>query len=260
MNRFEPGDRALLIDARGRRYMFTLQAGGSFHFHRGIIAHDDILGANDGVGLTSTLSEKVTIFHPTYADFVLKMPRGAQVVYPKDTAMILIEGDIYPGARVLEAGVGSGALSIAILRAIGVEGKLVTYELRDDFAAIAKANVEAMLGKTENFEIRLGNIYEPIASEVFDRAVLDLPEPYKALPQLIQRLRPGGVLTCYLPTILQVHQLTRELSLDRRWIRPRTTETLVRSWHVDERSVRPDHRMVAHTGYLTVVRLADHVI
>ncbi|MEO7803650.1 MAG: tRNA (adenine-N1)-methyltransferase [Actinomycetota bacterium] len=256
MDRFEPGDKALAIDSKGRRYMFTLQPGGSFHFHRGILVHDDILGAHDGVGLTSTGSEKVTIFHPTYVDFVLKMPRGAQVVYPKDAAMILIEGDIYPGARVLEAGAGSGALSIALLRAIGPQGELVTYELRDDFARIARANVESMLGKVENFEIRLGDVYQPIGDEVFDRAVLDLPEPWQVIPQLVECLRPGGILTCYLPTILQVHQLTRELVSGNGWTAPRTTETLVRSWHVTERSVRPDHRMVAHTGYLTVVRFA----
>ncbi len=143
---FEPGDKALLTDKRGRRYLLTLRAGTSFHFHRGIVQHDQILGSTDGCTVTSTGGETLSVMRPTYADFVLKMPRGAQVIYPKDVAMILMEADIYPGARVLEAGIGSGAMSIALLRAVGSEGKVVAYEWREDFAERARQNIEAFLG------------------------------------------------------------------------------------------------------------------
>lgn len=251
---FEPGDKALLIDTRGRRYAITLQTGSSFHFHRGIIAHDDILGRREGFVLTSTGNEAVMVFRPTYADFVLKMPRGAQVIYPKDAAMVLMYGDIYPGARVLEAGAGSGALSIALLRAVGPGGQVTVLELREDFLLTAAANVESLLGKTENLSLRLGSIYEPIEPSEFDRVALDLPEPWRALPQVEKVLRPGGISVFYLPTVLQVSRLSEALK-EGPWASVQTLETLVRTWHVEGQSVRPDHRMVAHTGFLTVARL-----
>lgn len=254
MSPLEAGERILLIDTKGRRYLITLEVGGEFHFHRGIVSHDDLIGREDGTSISSTGNEKMLALRPTMADFILKMRRGAQVVYPKDAAMILLNGDIYPGARVLEAGAGSGALTIALLRAVGPEGRVVTYEVREDFAETARANVEQFLGKADNLEIRIGSIYEHIGEEEFDRAVLDLPEPWRALPVLRKALRSGGVLACYLPTVLQVHQLHLALDADRAWASVRTTETLVRSWHVEERSVRPDHKMVGHTGFITVAR------
>lgn len=254
MSPLEAGERILLIDTKGRRYLITLEVGGEFHFHRGIVSHDDLIGREDGTSISSTGNEKMLALRPTMADFILKMRRGAQVVYPKDAAMILLNGDIYPGARVLEAGAGSGALTIALLRAVGPEGRVVTYEVREDFAETARANVEQFLGKADNLEIRIGNVYEQIGDEEFDRAVLDLPEPWRALPVLRKALRSGGVLACYLPTVLQVHQLHLALDADRAWASVRTTETLVRSWHVEERSVRPDHKMVGHTGFITVAR------
>lgn len=254
MSPLEAGERILLIDTKGRRYLITLEVGGEFHFHRGIVSHDDLIGREDGTSISSTGNEKMLALRPTMADFILKMRRGAQVVYPKDAAMILLNGDIYPGARVFEAGAGSGALTIALLRAVGPEGRVVTYEVREDFAETARANVEQFLGKADNLEIRIGNVYEQIGDEEFDRAVLDLPEPWRALPVLRKALRSGGVLACYLPTVLQVHQLHSALDADRAWASVRTTETLVRSWHVEERSVRPDHKMVGHTGFITVAR------
>jgi tRNA (adenine57-N1/adenine58-N1)-methyltransferase catalytic subunit len=255
--RFEPGDKVLLTDTRGRRYLLTLRPGASFHFHRGIVQHDDILELSDGATIKSTGEETLTVLRPTYADYVLKMPRGAQVIYPKDVAAILVQGDIYPEARVLEAGVGSGAVTMALLRAVGPAGQVTAYELREEFATRARANVEEFMGKVENLEIRMGSIYEPIEPMEVDRAVLDLSEPWRALPQIQSALRPGGILVCFLPTILQVHTLTTSLRQETRWTSVWTQETLMRTWHIEGQSVRPDHRMVAHTGFLTLARLTS---
>lgn len=255
--RFEPGDKVLLTDTRGRRYLLTLRPGTSFHFHRGIVQHDDILELSDGATVKSTGGETLTVLRPTYADYVLKMPRGAQVIYPKDVAAILVQGDIYPEARVLEAGVGSGALTMALLRAVGPAGMVTACELREEFAARARANIEEFMGKVENLEIRMANIYEPIEPIEVDRAVLDLSEPWRALPQIQSCLRSGGILVCFLPTILQAHKLTESLREEPRWTSIWTQETLMRTWHIEGQSVRPDHRMVAHTGFLTLARLTS---
>jgi tRNA (adenine57-N1/adenine58-N1)-methyltransferase catalytic subunit len=241
--RFEPGDKVLLTDTRGRRYLLTLRPGASFHFHRGIVLHDDILELSDGATVKSTGEETLTVLRPTYADYVLKMPRGAQVIYPE--------------ARLLEAGVGSGALTMALLRAVGPGGQVTAYELREEFATRAQANIEEFMGKVENLEIRMGSIYEPIETIEVDRAVLDLSEPWRALPQIQSALRPGGILVCFLPTILQAHRLTESLREEPRWTSIWTQETLMRTWHIEGQSVRPDHRMVAHTGFLTLARLTS---
>jgi tRNA (adenine57-N1/adenine58-N1)-methyltransferase len=182
------------------------------------------------------------------------MKRGAQVVYPKDLAMILLHGDVYPGAHVLEAGAGSGALTMALLRAVGPEGRVVTYELREDFAALARTNVEAFLGKAENLEIKMGSVYEPMEETDIDRLVLDVPEPWRALEGAGAALRPGGIFVAYLPTVLQVHSLVEALHGDPSWTQVSSFEALVRPWHVEGRSVRPEHRMVAHTGFITTAR------
>ncbi|MGI8427568.1 MAG: tRNA (adenine-N1)-methyltransferase [Actinomycetota bacterium] len=251
---FQAGDKALLTDSKGRRYLITLQTGGSFHFHRGIIEHEAIIGLPEGRTINSTGHEPVQVFRPTYADFVLKMPRGAQVIYPKDAAMILMHADIYPGARVLEAGVGSGALTIALLRAVGEQGSVCAFDLREDFIETALANIHSFMGKAENFDVRVGSLYEPIDQMEVDRVVLDLPEPWRALPQVEVALSPGGIALFYLPTILQVSKLVEHLKL-RPWTCILTLENLTRTWHVEGQSVRPDHRMVAHTGFLTSARL-----
>lgn len=244
----------LLLDDRGRRYLITLQRGQSYHFHRGIVAHDLLIGQPEGVTVRTTGGAAVLALRPTLAEYVLKMRRGAQVVYPKDLAMILLHGDIHPGATVLEAGAGSGALTMALLRAVGPEGRVITYEVREDFAALAASNVEAFLGKAENLEIRLGSVYELLEIGSVDRIVLDVPEPWRALAGGARSLRPGGILVAYLPTVLQVHTLVEELRADAGWTQVATIEALVRSWHVEGRSVRPDHRMVAHTGFITTAR------
>lgn len=255
---FEPGQRVILMDSRGRKYLITLVGGGQFHFHRGIVMHDVLLGETEGCVVRSTTGEEVVAFRPSLEEFVLKMPRGAQVVYAKDLAMITSLGDIYPGATVVEGGAGSGALTISLLRAVGESGRVITYEVREDFSEVARANVEEFLGKAENLQIHLQSIYERIHESDVDRVVLDLPEPWRALPPVEEALRPGGILTCFLPTVLQVHRLTMQLRETLRWKGIGTSETLLRPWHVDGASVRPDHRMVAHTGFITTARLVIH--
>jgi tRNA (adenine57-N1/adenine58-N1)-methyltransferase catalytic subunit len=250
----EPGEKVLLLDSRGRRYLVTLQPGGSFHFHRGIVGHDALIGCPEGVRVRSTKGEVVVALRPTLAEYVLKMSRGAQIVYPKDLGTVLVRGDIFPGATVVEAGAGSGSLTIALLRAVGPAGRVVTYEVREDFAAKARTNVEAYVGPAPNLEIRLASIYEGIGETGVDRVVLDLPEPWRALGPASRALRSGGILLSYLPTILQVHQLVEGFRLDACWAQVATDETLVRTWHIETASVRPDHRMVAHTGFVTTAR------
>lgn len=252
---FEPGERVLLLDRRGRRYLVTLKAGGQFHTHAGYLEHDLLIGAPEGVRVYSSTGTPFVAVRPSLTDFVLKMPRGAQVVYPKDIAAILVGADIYPGATVLEAGTGSGALCLGLLRAVGERGRVITYEMRQDFGERARANIEAFLGKLpDGLEMRFGDVTAGLpAGEVVDRIVLDLPEPWRVVPVALRALRPGGIFCSYVPTVVQVGQVTEEL---RRagFIDIATTETLVRSWHVEGQSIRPDHRMVAHTGFITTAR------
>jgi tRNA (adenine57-N1/adenine58-N1)-methyltransferase catalytic subunit len=252
---FEAGERVVLLDARGRRYLVRLQAGGTFHFHGGAVPHDLILGSEEGTVVHSTTGARLVCLRPTLVDFVLKMPRGAQVVYPKDMGAIVVEADIAPGSQVLEAGTGSGALTIALSRATGPEGRIVSYEAREDFHDKARANLEAFFGKVPPWvDLRLGDVREVAATgESFDRVVLDLPEPWAVLPEVAGVLRTGGILCTYLPTTNQIQQSVPAME-SAGFTDVATFEVLVRSWHVTERSVRPDHRMVAHTGFITVGR------
>jgi tRNA (adenine57-N1/adenine58-N1)-methyltransferase len=253
---FEPGERVLLVDQRERRYVVrALVPGELWHSHGGAIDHDAIIGRPEGTRVRTSSGMVFTCFRPTLADFVLKMPRGAQVVYPKDLGAILVWADVYPGARVLEAGAGSGAVTIALCRAVGPEGRVVSYELREDFHATAEANVEAFFGKRPSqLELRLGDVAAVAATgDRFDRVVLDLPEPWPLLEPIEAVLDPGGVLCGYLPTTIQAQELV--LAMQRAgYEQIETFEVLHRSWHVTARSVRPDHRMVAHTGFITVGR------
>jgi tRNA (adenine57-N1/adenine58-N1)-methyltransferase len=252
---FEAGERVLLIDNRGRRFLVKLQSGGTFHFHGGAVPHDLILGSEEGTLVHSTTGAGLICLRPTLADFVLKMPRGAQVVYPKDMGAIVVEADIAPGSSVLEAGTGSGALTIALSRATGPDGKVISYEARVDFHEKAAANLEAFFGKIPPWvDLRLGDVREVAAAgESFDRAVLDLPEPWSVLPEVGGALRTGGILCTYLPTTNQIQLCVPALE-SAGFTEVSTFEVLRRSWHVTERSVRPDHRMVAHTGFITVGR------
>jgi tRNA (adenine57-N1/adenine58-N1)-methyltransferase len=251
---FRAGERALLIDNRRRRHLVTLAAGGQFHTHAGIVEHDAVIGRPEGVTVRTTRGARLVVLRPTLSEYVLEMPRGAQVIYPKDLGPILMLADVFPGARVLESGVGSGALTMALLRAIGPTGHVTGYELRADFAARAEENVRSFLGDDVPLTVSVRDVYEGIDEVHLDRVVLDLPEPWHVVKHAASALRPGGILVAYLPTILQVGRLREELAASPFGLAD-TVEILQRGWHVEGQSIRPDHRMVAHTGFLTHARL-----
>lgn len=250
-----PGERVLIFDRKGRRYLVTLAEGGEFHTHSGPLPHSLILGREEGVSVRSPRGAHYTVVRPTLAEVVLKMPRGAQVIYPKDLGPLMILADVFPGARVLESGLGSGALSMALLRA----GADVTgYEIRADFAERARVNVAGFLGEgvLDRYHVQIRDLYDGIDDTGLDRVVLDVPEPWRAVKAAESALRPGGILASYLPTITQV--VTLREALDHSGFgMAETIEVLQRSWHVEGQSVRPDHRMVAHTGFLTAARLLN---
>ena len=245
------GERVLLLDIKRRRYLVVLTEGGEFHSHAGYVSHRDIVGRAEGAVVRSTKGAEYTVLRPTLEDFVVEMPRGAQVIYPKDLAPICMLADIAPGQRVFESGVGSGALSMTMLR-WGAE--IVGYELREDFANRARANVRSFLGEAAlaAYRVELRDSYEGIDDGPFDRVVLDLPEPWQVVPHAEKVLHAGGILVAYTPSIMQAAR-ARE-ALKGRWIDARTIEVLHRGWHIDGHAIRPDHRMVAHTGFLTVAR------
>lgn len=248
----QAGETVLLVDGKGRRYLVTLAEGAQFHSHAGYVAHEDLLGREEGTVVRSSRGARLTAFRPTLAEFVLKMPRGAQVIYPKDLGPILVLADVFPGARVLESGVGSGALSMALLRA----GAVVTgYEIREDFANRARGNVERFLGPDAagHYTVEHRDCYEGIDLVGLDRVLLDLPEPWQVAKHAARALRPGGILVAYTPSILQVTQLRDSLA-DGPFVMADTVEVLQRTWHVEGQAVRPDHRMVGHTGFVTHAR------
>ncbi len=253
MNRpFAYGDKVLLLDNKQRRYLITLTEGAEFHTHTGLVPHADMADRPEGTVFKSTKNASYTALRPTLEDFVLEMPRGAQVIYPKDLAPICMLADIGPGVRVFESGLGSGALSMTMLR-YGAE--IVGYEIREDFLNRAKANVRTFLGEgvMDRYDARLADAYAGIAERDLDRVVLDLPEPWQVVPHAMEALRPGGILLAYTPSITQAVQ-TREAMATRAWSGTRTLEVLHRGWYIEGQAVRPDHRMVAHTAFLTVGR------
>jgi tRNA (adenine57-N1/adenine58-N1)-methyltransferase catalytic subunit len=259
MNVFEVGERALFIDRKGRRYLVTLKSGSQFHTHDGFVEHEAVIGSPEGARVFSSAGVPFVVVRPSLTDFVLKMPRGAQVIYPKDIAAIVMSADIFPGATVLEAGTGSGALTLGLLRAAGDQGHVITYEARQDFAERARANIESFLGKIPDaLDMRHGDVTEPGPTDSVDRIVLDLPEPWRVIPRALETLKPGGVFCSYVPTVPQISQTTEALRAAG-FIDLATTETLVRPWHVEGQSVRPDHRMVAHTGFITTGRFLGAV-
>ncbi|MEX1007520.1 MAG: tRNA (adenine-N1)-methyltransferase [Acidimicrobiia bacterium] len=251
---FAAGDRVLLVDAKRRRHLVTLAVGGQFHTHTGVLEHDALIGTPEGSTVRTTLGSRLVAVRPTLAEYVLEMPRGAQVIYPKDLGPILILADVFPGAQVLESGVGSGALTLALLRAIGTTGHVTGYEIRDDFARRAQANVAGFLGPDLPLTVEVRDVYEGIDATALDRVLLDLPEPWRVVKHAEEAMHTGGILLAYLPTIGQVARLREELA-GSTFGMIETLEVLQRTWHVDGQSVRPDHRMVAHTGFLTHARL-----
>jgi tRNA (adenine57-N1/adenine58-N1)-methyltransferase len=251
---FRAGDRVQLTDPKGRMHTIVLEPGKAFHTHRGAVEHDALIGLPEGSVVTSTGSTAYLALRPLLADYVLSMPRGAQVIYPKDAAQIIAMGDIFPGAKVMEAGAGSGALTCSLLRAVGPAGELHSYELRADFAAIARKNVESFLGGPHPaWHLHIGDVAEA-TGEGFDRIVLDMLTPWEALGMVERALIPGGVLIGYVATTPQLSELVEALRERGGWTEPRAWESLVRDWHADGLAVRPDHRMVAHTAFLVSAR------
>lgn len=256
--KFVAGEVCLLIDNKGRRYLVDLNDGETFHYHGGMVAHDAIIGRDEGSVVRSSAGTKLRTYRPRLADYILAMKRGAQVVYPKDIGPILVYGDIGPGLTVLEAGTGSGALAMALVRAVGAEGKVVSVERRDDHAAHARTTIERFFGGIpQNLDLRLGDVADQVAEVAPDRIVLDVPEPWSVVMPAAEHLQPGGVFVAYLPTVPQVQRL-REAMRESKAFPDRTTfEFLIREWAVEGRSVRPEHQMVGHTGFITVARKAE---
>jgi tRNA (adenine57-N1/adenine58-N1)-methyltransferase len=257
---FRAGDRVQLTDPKGRHYTIVLESGHTYHTHRGALDHDKLIGLPEGSVVTSAGGTSYLALRPLLADYVLSMPRGAQVIYPKDAAQIVMWGDIFPGARVLEAGAGSGALTCSLLRAVGEAGAVTSYEIRDDHAAYAVRNVERFFGHApRNWTLHVRDLAGH-SGEV-DRIILDMVAPWEVLDTVTANLVPGGVLTVYVATVTQLSRITEALREQQCWTEPEAWETLMRPWHVVGLAVRPEHRMVGHTAFLlTARRLAEGVV
>lgn len=251
--RLRAGETVMFIDGKDRWKLITLTEGARFHTHQGFIEHDMVIGAPEASRATSSGGATFLVVRPTMSEYVLKMKRGAQVIYPKDLGPILMLADIFPGANVLESGVGSGALSMTMLRA---GANVLGYEIREDFASLAMENVRAFLEpeQADHYRVEIRDIYEGIDAIDLDRIVLDLPEPWKVVEHAQKSLRAGGVFVAYLPSIVQVGQLHEALERSE-FEMAQTLEVMQRGWHVKGRAIRPDHRMVGHTGFLTHARL-----
>ena len=263
---FREGDRVQLTGPKGRMHTVTLRSDGELHTHHGVLRHRDLIGLPDGSVVANSSGNEYLALRPLLRDFVMSMPRGAAIVYPKDAAQILTQADIFPGATVVEAGVGSGALSLSLLRAIGPGGRLVSFERRDDFAEVASANVETFLGELpDTWSIVVGDLQEQLSTEfpagTVDRVVLDMLAPWECIDAVAEALAPGGVVLCYIATATQLSRVAEYVRSTGLFTEPEASETMVRGWHVEGLAVRPDHRMVAHTGFLiTARRLAPGAI
>lgn len=250
-NCFQPEDMALLIDRKGRRYLQTLEVEQVLHCHLGRLYHDQVIGQAVGGWYRTDKGHVLLAVRPTMGDFVLEMPRGPQIIYPKDLGNIVTFADIFPGATVVEGGLGSGALTSALLRAVGSNGQIITYEIDEKVIPKAQRNIQKLVPDPSNWSVTVADIYQGIAERNVDRVVLDVPEPWQAVETIGDSLVMGGIVLSFLPTILQVNQLVEELKQDTRFQLIESLETLLRPWHLKERSVRPVHRMVAHSGFLT---------
>ena len=256
---FRIGDRVQLTGPKARLHTITLRADGELHTHHGVLKHTSLIGQPDGSVVTNSAGHEYLALRPLLRDFVMSMPRGAAIVYPKDAAQILAEADVFPGAVVVEAGVGSGALSLWLLRAIGAEGRLVSFERRPEFAEVARANVETFTGERPgNWDVVVGDLVEELPKAVapasVDRVVLDMLAPWECIDVVAEALAPGGVVVCYVATATQLSRVAEYLRSTGLFTEPDANETMVRGWHVEGLAVRPDHRMVAHTGFLLWAR------
>ncbi|AWG52645.1 tRNA (adenine-N1)-methyltransferase [Mycobacteroides abscessus subsp. abscessus] len=253
---FIVGDRVQLTDAKGRHYTMVLEPGKEFHTHRGAIVHDEVIGIPEGSVVKSTNGDQFLVLRPLLLDYVLSMPRGAQVIYPKDAAQIVHDGDIFPGARVLEAGAGSGALTCSLLRAVGPQGAVISYEIREDHAEHAVRNVTTFFGeRPDNWELVIGDLAErPADVGSVDRVVLDMLAPWETLPAVAETLVPGGVLIVYVATVTQLSRVVEALREQQCWTEPRSWETMQRGWNVVGLAVRPEHSMRGHTAFLVSAR------
>ena len=248
---FKAGDRIQLTDPKGKLYSFTITPGKEWHTHKGWITHDDLIGLPEGSVVSTTAGLKFTAFIPLLADYVLSMPRGATIVYPKDAAMIVGVADIYPGARVLEAGVGSGALTLSLLRAFGPKGFVHSVERRQDFADNATANLtNYFTGLPENWRLDVGSVQDQSFTEKFDRVILDMLAPWECVEMAAEVLRPGGVFLAYVATTTQLSATAEAIKSDGHFTEPESSETIVRGWHHEGLAVRPQQRMIGHTGFL----------
>lgn len=252
---FQYGDRVQLTDAKGKLYSITLTAGAEWHTHKGMLKHDELVGIPEGSIVVTNGELKFQAFRPLLADYVLSMPRGATIIYPKDAAMILGVADIKPGVRVLEAGVGSGALSISLLRAIGENGFLHSVEIRDDFAKISEKNVSSYFGeKPANWKLSVGALQEQQLENNYDRIVLDMLAPWECMDVASNALVPGGVFMSYVATTTQLSRIAEAIKESGNFTEPESSETIVRGWHHEGLAVRPQHRMIGHTGFLVFAR------
>ncbi len=248
---FAAGDRIQLTDPKGKLYSFTITPGKEWHTHKGWIVHDELIGLPEGSVVSTTAGLKFTAFIPLLSDYVLSMPRGATIVYPKDAAMIVGVADVYPGAHVLEAGVGSGALSLSLLRAVGPGGSLDSFERREDFAEIARSNVENYFGSLpEHWSLTVGSVQEIDDKKIYDRVILDMLAPWECVQMAARVLRPGGVFLAYVATTTQLSATAEALKSDGHFTEPESSETIVRGWHHEGLAVRPQQRMIGHTGFL----------
>jgi len=259
--RLQAGDAVLFVDGKDREYLRTLRPGGRIHLREGNMQADHLIGLDEGKTVYNSAGEPFLILRPTFASLIPNLPRRAQVIYPKDIGPILLWGDIYPGASVLEIGTGPGALTMALLRAVGLQGRVVSYEARQDFFEMAQANVREFFGEAPNWTLKLANAFDGVDEQGMDRMVVDIAEPWNLLSIAAATLRPGGVLIAYVPTVLQVKQFVDQARASG-FGAVRAMETLVRFWHIKGLSVRPEHRMIGHTGFIVTARRlsnADHV-
>lgn len=256
---FQYGDRVQLTGPKGKLHTISLREGGELHTHHGVLSHKSLIDKPEGSVVENSGGHAYLALRPLLRDFVMSMPRGAAIVYPKDSAQIVMSADIFPGAVVVEAGVGSGALSLALLRAIGASGKLMSFERREEFADVAAANVETFFaGKPDNWSITLGDLSEALPEVTepgsVDRVVLDMLAPWECIPAVTEALSSGGVVLCYVATATQLSRVAEFFRSTGQYTEPKSEEIMVRGWHVDGLAVRPDHRMVAHTGFLITAR------